>query len=141
MLRLVFDTNVIVSAMISRRGASFQALSLIGTGRFTPVVSVPLVLEYEDAAKRLSGDKIALAHQQIDDILDYLCAVSHHQNVFYLWRPQLSDPRDDMVLEVAVNADCHVIVTHNQRDFQKAHLFAIRIITPQTFLQELGNRA
>ena len=72
MHKIVIDTNVVVAALMSWQGASFRVLSLVGTGRFEIAVSVPLVLEYEDAAKRWCGTRIALTEQQIDDVVDYL---------------------------------------------------------------------
>ncbi len=51
--RIVIDTNVIVSALRSNKGASFQLLSLIDSGKFRFGLSVPIVIEYEAAAKRL----------------------------------------------------------------------------------------
>lgn len=138
MTNLVVDSNVIVSALISHRGASFRLLSLIGTGRFDMSLSVPLVLEYEDAAKRYLGTKINLSAQDIDDVIDYLCSVATHHPIYYLWRPFLKDIRDDMVLELAVSANCEYIVTYNQRDFQGSEIFGVDTITPKILLEKLG---
>ena len=135
--RIVIDTNVFIAALRSQRGASYRLLTLIDSGKFVVNVSVPLILEYEDAAKRLIG-KIALNARDIDHILDYICAVSNQQAVFYLWRPFLTDPKDDMVLELAVSANCDFIVTYNQRDFQGAEKFGIQVATPRELLREIG---
>jgi len=137
--QIVLDTNVLVAALRSRRGASYQLLRQVGSGRFVLNLSVPLVLEYEDAAKRLVG-QIPLSMAQIDDIIDYLCAVAEHRQVFYLWRPFLRDAKDDMVLELAVVARADCIVTFSRQDFQGAGQFGIRIVTPQEFLQEIGEK-
>lgn len=110
---------------------------LIGTERFEISLSVPLVLEYEEVAKRLS-DELNLSHRAIDDILDYLCSAAHQQKVFYLWRPLLSDPKDDMIVELAVAAQSDFIVTYNQSHFAEATQFEFRVITPQEFLQHIG---
>ncbi len=134
---VILDTNVIVAALRSRRGASYRLLALIGQGLFDINVSVPLILEYEDAAKRLIGE-IALTVEDIDDILDYVCAVANHYTIFFLWRPFLRDNKDDMVLELAVASRCDVIVTYNQRDFVGVKQFGIRVLTPKEFLAELG---
>ena len=134
---IVLDTNVIVSALRSRRGASYRLLTLIGRGKFDLNVSVPLGLEYEDAAKRLIGE-IALTAEDIDNILDYICAVANHYDIFFLWRPLLKDNKDDMVLELAVASGCDVIVTYNRRDFVGVELFGIRVVTPREFLAEIG---
>jgi len=131
------DTNVLVAALRSRRGAAFKLLTLVGRGHFDFALSVPLVLEYEAAAKR-QARVMALAAGDIDDILDYLCTVGDRRSIFFLWRPFLKDPRDDMVLELAVEAECGYIVTYNRRDFAGADRFGVRIVTPREFLQERG---
>jgi len=138
MKRIVLDTNILIAALMSRRGASFKLLSLIGQEFFETVVSVPLVLEYEDVAKRLSGDKIALSSDMVDDIIDYICSVSMHQSIYYLWRPLLKDSKDDLVLEVAMNAQADAIITFNIRDFAEASQHDVEIITPKTFLEQIG---
>lgn len=134
---VILDTNVIVSALRSRKGASFRLLELLDDGRFGIVLSVPLALEYEQVAGALIA-KVPLCAQDIADILDYLCAVARHCKVFYLWRPFLRDPKDDMVLELAVAAVCDSIVTHNLRDFAGAEQFGLRVLSPREFLSELG---
>lgn len=133
----MIDTNVLVAALRSRRGAAFKLLTLVGRGHFDFALSVPLVLEYEAAAKRRAR-VTALSAGDIDDILDYLCTVGDRRSIFFLWRPFLKDPRDDMVLELAVEAECEYIVTYNQRDFARADRFGVRIVTPREFLQERG---
>ena len=135
--RIVIDTSVLTSALRSRQGASYRLLSLLGSGKFAVSLSVPLLLEYEQVAKRLMGQMV-LAESDIDDVLDYLCQMAGHQRVFYLWRPFLKDPEDDMVLELAVAANCGYVVTFNTRDFAGAEQFGIRIVTPREFLQLIG---
>jgi len=135
--QIVVDTNVLVAALRSRRGAAFKLLTLMDSGLFEVNVSVPLVLEYEDVAKRLMGD-IALTARDIDDIINYICAVAHRRAIFYLWRPFLRDPKDDLVLELAVTAECEFIVTYNTHDYAGVEQFGIRAITAREFLQEIG---
>jgi putative PIN family toxin of toxin-antitoxin system len=131
------DTNVLVSALRSRLGASFRLLSLIDSGKFSLCVSVPLVLEYEAATKR-HAKTIGLTFRDIDNILDYLCLVAEHHRVYYLWRPTLKDPNDDMVLELAVSCKAEAIVTYNRGDFKGAEQFGIRILSPKDFLKQIG---
>lgn len=102
-------------------------------------VSVPLVVEYEAVAKRCARE-IGLSIADIDDVLDYLCSVAQHRQIFYLWRPVLADPRDDLVLELAVEANVEYIVTHNLRDFGEAIRFGVQPIAPQDFLRRLRSR-
>ena len=135
--RVLLDTNVLVSASRSKHGASARLLSLVGTGRFDIFISVPLVLEYEDAILR-HMDERSPQRQVWEDILDYLCLVGKNQEVYYLWRPCLRDPKDDMVLELAVAARCEAIVTDNLRDFAGSDRFGIRVCEPKEFLSEIG---
>ena len=135
--QIVIDTNVLIAALRSRQGASHRLLLLTGTDRFEICVSVSLMLEYEDAAKRLVGET-PLTESDIDDILDYLCAVARREQVFYLWRPFLKDPGDDMVLELAVTAGCDFIVTYNKKDFSGVERFGLGVLTPREFLEQIG---
>lgn len=135
--RIVLDTNVLVSALRSKRGASYRLLMRIGTDCYEPAISVPLVLEYEAAAKRLVKDT-RLTARDIEAVIDYICAQAVASKVFYLWRPLLRDPKDDMVLEAAVAAGCTHIVTFNCRDFAGAERFGIKVLRPQAFLAEIG---
>lgn len=96
-MRVVLDTSVVVSAVRSRKGASFQLLSRVGSDAFELAISVPLVLEYEDALMRqLSAT--ALDEADIAAIIDYICSVAVRQEIFFLWRPILRDPGDDLVV-------------------------------------------
>jgi len=135
--QVVIDTNVLVAALRSKRGASYRLLTLIGDPRWRMNVSVPLLLEYEDVTKR-PGMVTGLSAQDIDDILDYICAEANRRTIFYLWRPLLSDPKDDFILELAVECQCDFIVTYNAKDFVGAERFGIAILTPKEFLQKLG---
>jgi putative PIN family toxin of toxin-antitoxin system len=134
---VVIDTSVLVAALQARRGASYKLLMLVGSGKFDVHVSVPLVLEYEDAAKRLL-EEILTTEQGIDDILDYVCAAAQRQQVFYLWRPFSRDLKADMVLELAVAGQCDLIVTDSETGFQGVEQFGLRVVTPQEFLEEIG---
>jgi len=76
--------------------------------------------------------------ERIDPVLDYLCQVSDLREIFFLWRPLLRDPGDEMVLEVAVSAQASVIVTHNVRDFDGVETrFGIRVLTRGDSLMEV----
>jgi putative PIN family toxin of toxin-antitoxin system len=135
--RVVLATNVLVSALRSWNGASFKIIRLIGKSLFQMSISVPLVLEYESAAKRVSR-LVGLTYSDIDDIVDYICKVAAHRDIYYLWRPFLKDPKDDMVLEVAVESESEFIVTHNVRDFIGIEQFGLQATTPKQLLEKIG---
>ncbi|MBI2920137.1 MAG: putative toxin-antitoxin system toxin component, PIN family [Planctomycetes bacterium] len=137
--QVVLDTNVLVAGLRSTRGASHKILRWIGTGRFGTHVSVPLVLEYEEVLLRESP-VLGLSPADVRDFLDYICSVSEHHAIDFLWRPLLRDPHDDMVLELAVQAGCGSIVTHNIRDFAGAGSLGVHAILPRTFLNRIGGK-
>jgi putative PIN family toxin of toxin-antitoxin system len=135
--QIVLDTNVLVSGLRSRHGAAFRLLRLVGSGRFDIHLSVPLVLEYEDALSRqVSQGKVE--QSVVDAVLDFHVRAAKRHPIFFLWRPFLRDPRDDMVLELAVKAGCEIIVTFNERDFGGVEKFGIRAERPVAFLREIG---
>jgi predicted nucleic acid-binding protein len=136
-MRVVLDTSVIVAALRSRLGASFEILRRLRAGRFGIVLSVPLALEYESILIRHAGE-LGLAMDDAVALVDYLCAVARPQEVHYLWRPSLGDPQDEFVLELAVAAGCEAIVTHNVRDFQAASRFGVAVLRPAEFLVVLA---
>ena len=137
-LQVVIDTNVFYAGLRSRLGASHRLLREVGRSpAFQIHLSVPLVLEYEEIAKR-TARSIGLSYQDVDDVLDYLCSVAGLHDVFYLWRPFLPDADDDMLLELAVEACCNRIVTFNLKDFAGIERFGVRAVTPREFLQEIG---
>ena len=137
---VVLDTNVFVSALRSRRGASFRLLSLIGTGRFEVELSVPLALEYEAVGRR-HVPETTLSDAEFDAILEYVCRAARHREVFFSWRPCLPDPGDDMILELAVAAGGATVVTYNTADFRGAERFGVRVCGPQEFLASIGEGA
>ncbi len=135
--KIVIDTNVLIAAMRSKRGASFKLLSLIGESKFEFVLSVPLFLEYEDVALR-QVEKIGISRKAVHAILDRLCFFADHREIYFLWRPFLSDPKDDMVLELAVEARCDFIVSYNKSDFAGIEKFGLYVINPKEFLERIG---
>ena len=133
-IRIVLDTNVLYSGLYSSEGASHQILRAIEQRRITFVLSTTLLLEYEDILRR-KQDELKLSDRAINDLLNSLCDLSEHQKIWYLWRPCLSDPKDDHVLELAVAARTKFIVSHNVRDFSQAKQFGITVMRPKQLLE------
>jgi len=129
-LDIVLDTNILFAGLKSSKGASFRLLSMLGEDRFTIHVSAPLIAEYEAVLKR---GALALSHQQIDDVIDFICAKAAHHKIYYLWRPVLKDPDDDFLLELAVKAQA-TIITWNLNDFKRASPFGVTAKSPRELL-------
>jgi putative PIN family toxin of toxin-antitoxin system len=136
---LVLDTNVVVAALRSKEGASRQVLLAALARRFELALSVPLVLEYEAVLNRpehllASG----LTARDIERVLDDLVAIATPIKLAFRWRPRLRDPKDDMVLETAVNGHAHAIVTFNSRDFAVATpTFGCAVLSPLEVLLQI----
>jgi putative PIN family toxin of toxin-antitoxin system len=136
-MKVVIDTNVLVTALRSRRGASYRLVSLLQSGRFSIAISVPLIIEYEEVLRR-GKLPATISEKDISDFIDFLCYVGYRQDIFFLWRPFLPDPSDDLVLEAAVAADCDAIITYNKRHFPNIEKFGLRLLDPRELLVELG---
>lgn len=128
------DTNVLFAGLYSASGASYQILQLIEIGRITPIISTTLLFEYEDVLKRKQKE-LCLSDNQINAVLDNICALSEFQKIYFLWRPYLKDPKDDHVLEVAVASKAKIIVTHNIRDFKGVDTFGVTALRPGKLLE------
>jgi len=132
----VIDTNVLFAGLYSNEGTSFKILKLIETGRIIPLLSTTLVFEYEDVLKR-KQKQLELSNSEVEDVLDAICEKGEEKKIHFIWRPQLRDPKDDHILELAVAANCADIITFNVKDFIKAQLFGIRVLRPKELLEEL----
>lgn len=139
MLAYVLDTDVIVAALRSDRGASRALLLAALHEEFELVLSVPLILEYEAVLTRPEHLRAcSLTVAEVSHVLDDLAAVAKPVRLAFRWRPRLSDPDDDMVLETAMNGAADAIVTFNQRHFVSGlQGFRCRLISPQIALQEI----
>ena len=136
-MKIVLDTNVVFTALKSNRGASYKLISLIPSKKFSIAISVPLIIEYEAVLKRGKLPP-SIAEKDITDFIDFFCRVGEQQDIFFLWRPFLPDPFDDLVLEVAVAGDCEAIITYSKRHFNKVEKFGLRVLDPKELLTEIG---
>lgn len=136
-MRLALDTNVVVAGLRSPAGASAALIDRALTRQFVLVLSVALALEYEavcqDPAQRIIS---GLSEAEVATIISALCAVADPVQTRFLWRPQLRDAADEMVLEAAINGFADALITFNRRDFGDAPgRFGIALLSPQQALR------
>lgn len=135
----MLDTSVIVAALRSRTGASNAVLERVARGTVRPLVSTALFLEYEEVLCR-PENRLAtgMSEQKVEEFLAALASAAEAVEVSFRWRPQLKDPKDELVLEAAVNGHADALVTHNLDDFEPAtRLFGVRVLLPRDVLKEL----
>jgi putative PIN family toxin of toxin-antitoxin system len=133
-LHAIMDTSVLIAALRSRTGASFELLSRIGRPGWRLHISTTLLLEYEAVARRAVHAHWANP-AQVEAILDFIAATADEHAISFRWRPFLSDPDDDFVLELAIAAGARYIITHNMRNFQGVDSLGVTAVRPAEFLK------
>jgi predicted nucleic acid-binding protein len=128
-----------VAAMRSPGGASAAILRTARQGGITLLVSVALAMEYEatcsEAEHRLAA---GLSDREVEIFLDAVVAMAEPVKTYFLWRPQLRDPGDEMVLETAVNGQADALVTFNLRDFGAVPArFGIELMIPREAIRRM----
>ena len=138
-MKLVMDTDTIVAAMRSPKGASVALLLAADAGRLTLVATVPLFIEYEAVCQRPEHILAAgLDRRDVAVFLDRLADLVEPVDLWFLWRPQLRDPGDEMVLEAAVNGQVDALVTFNRRDYlPAAATFGLPVLLPGETLRRV----
>ena len=137
MVPIVIDTNVFVAGLRSGGGASRQVLRGALEGRYRPLFSNALWLEYEDVLARPVWSEETSPEDRVQ-VLAALAAAGQWIKIYYGWRPNLRDPGDDYLIELAVAGDARAVVTHNIRDLRRGELRwpGFVILTPSECLEK-----
>ena len=138
-MKVAFDTDVIVAALRSRSGASNALLHALSAGQVEAVASVPMMLEYEAILMRPEQRQATgMSVQDVNIFLDTLALLIIPVMPYFLWRPQLRDPDDEMVLDAAINGGAKAVITFNVQDFLPASTqFNVQVLTPAEVLRQL----
>ncbi len=134
------DTDAIIAAMRSPPGASAAIIRKARQGKVALLLSVPLAMEYEAVCVRPEHQLAAgLSEQEVRIFVDAVIAIAEPVKIHYLWRPQLRDPSDEMVLETAVNGRANLLITFNVRDYGTAPVrFGIEVMTPREAVERIS---
>lgn len=135
---LTLDTNVILQALSSHNGASAKIVDDIFSGNLELALSVPVFQEYEDVLSRPSlQKKLGFSHKEALIFLNALLKTGKRQKIYYLWRPNLKDEKDNLFVELALASQSQFLITSNLRDFQQMELVlqGCQILTPAMFIQ------
>jgi putative PIN family toxin of toxin-antitoxin system len=135
-VRAVMDTNVLVAALRSRQGASFEIFRRLRLGEWTAVLSNHLLFEYEEILKRQALE-LGLSLADVDQLLNGICASGEECFLSHSWQPILSDPDDEPLVQLAIESDAFRIVSHNVRHLRPAVQLGVELLRPREFLDKL----
>lgn len=136
--QVVIDTSVIISAIRSKRGASYKLLLTLGNNqKWESNLSTALLLEYEEKLKE-QAPNFGYTEEDIENFLDFICSQANEPPIYFRWRPFLKDADDEMILDLAIAANADYIITYNLKDFGNIEKFNVEAITPFDFLKTLG---
>ena len=136
-MNVVIDTNIWISALISKDGVSREIIRLALQEKLVPQISITLFLEYEAVMKREKIQTLcALTQEEQEELFQAFLSTCQWNEIFYLWRPNLDDVGDDFLIELAVASNSRVIITDNVKDIAFGELhFDIEALTPKEFLE------
>ncbi len=140
---LTLDTNVLYQVLMSNTGASHWILKQVREGTFHIALSIPVFQEYYDVLTRAhSLNDFGLHTEDVEKFLRFVAYVGKTYHIFFLFRPNLQDEKDNMLVELAITSQSDYLVTNNIRDFKKAELKfdQLNIITPGDFVQKWRKR-
>ena len=141
---VTIDTSVLFQAFHSRRGASFQILQKVRYGEITMAVSLPVFQEYRDLLSRDDVRKqLALGPEDVETFLQFIATVARPTSIRFVWRPNLRDENDNMVMELALASGSEYLITRNTRDFLLDTDLSneeVTVVTPAEFLIMWRNR-
>lgn len=136
-IQIVIDTNVLVAAFRSKRGAANLLLDRLNDERWQLNLSNALIAEYEDVLLRDEMREF-VSPLEVEKSINALCSISRFHDIFYLWRSSSPDPDDNFVIELAVRANAVFIITFNKKDLAKSAEFGIELVTPYEFIEQVG---
>ncbi len=136
-MNVVIDTNVWISALISKDGVSREVIRWALLDKIAPQISTTLFVEYEDVMKREKIQTLcSLTIQEQEELFQAFLSTCKWNEIFYLWRPNLDDEGDDFLIELAVASNSSIIVTDNIKDIECRELkFDIEVLTPKQFIE------
>ncbi|RLA61084.1 MAG: putative toxin-antitoxin system toxin component, PIN family [Epsilonproteobacteria bacterium] len=138
-MKVVIDTSVWISALITKESNARDVLRLVFEDKVQPQMSEALFYEYEEVMKRKKIQNLTPLTVEEQNTLFYAYLSSSKWNeIYYMWRPNLKDENDNFVVELAVASGAKYIITYNIKDFKNAELvFKHKVITPEQFIKDL----
>jgi len=137
-MKVVIDTSVWISALITKDSDARELLRLVFQNRVFPQMGEALFYEYEAVIRRKKIQNLTpLSKDEQTTLLNAFMSTCRWNEIYYTWRPNLNDEDDNFVVELAVASGSEVIITYNLKDFKSSQLkFTHKIITPEDFIKD-----
>ena len=129
MLRVVLDTNIFISAVLSNKGICRNIIRNAINSKYQALIGESLFHEYEDVLSR--NDlfiNCPISIEEREELFNAFLASCEWVNIYYKWRPNLQDEADNHLIELAVAGRAQAIVTNNTRDLKSGELFLNRLV-------------
>ncbi len=135
-MRVVLDTNILVSGLLSETGPPGALVALLSENVFVACFDERILAEYREVLRR---PHLVIAPAKVEQLLTDF----EKEGVFIVGRPlpvRLPDPDDEPFLEVAVAAEAEYLVTGNLRHFPARLRQGVAVVSPRAFLDALRSR-
>ena len=130
-MRVVMDTNVLVSGLLTPFGLCGRIISLLTSGSITLCVDARILIEYEEVLKR---PRFKFDPVLVETLLDFIEGTAE----FYSPEPlqkALPDLDDNAFLEVALSAGCICLVTGNLKHYPESLRCGVKVLSPREFIE------
>jgi putative PIN family toxin of toxin-antitoxin system len=138
-VKVVVDTNVIISGLTSPEGKNRRILHACIAGTITPLLGMALFSEIEDVAFRKETLKrCPVSKEEVRILLNAMYANAQWIRIYFLWRPNLPDESDNHLLELAIAGQAQCLITNNLKDVNRGELFfpSLYVLHPADFVED-----
>lgn len=129
-MRIVLDTNIIVSGLLTPFGDCATILNLLVNGSLNICYDLRILSEYEEV---LSRPKFQFNRRLVGELLDFFRRCGE----FICPKPlpySLPDPKDAPFLEVAIEGRVDCLVTGNKKHYPIHLRQGIKVVSPKQFI-------
>ena len=130
-MRIVVDTNVLVSGLIAPFGPPGDIVRLLASGAVSACYDARILAEYREV---LARPAFGIAADRVESLLDQI----EGDGVLVTARPlaaRLPDPEDEMFLAVALSGGARCLVTGNLRHFPEHCRHGVEVVSPRRFVE------
>jgi uncharacterized protein len=138
-MKIVLDTNVLVSGLLQAFGPSGQIVRLVASGDLVLYLDSRILDEYQEVLLR---EKFGFDPERVEALLEEIRA----SGIPVSARPlaiRLPDPDDEPFLEVAVTGGARCLVTGNIKHYPAEARAGVEVLSPRSFIElyraQLGN--